>query len=56
MYVIFEATIFMTVIPFRVSQLTYLQGQTLEVMEILFSTFWAGFATNVPSDERLLVP
>jgi len=44
------------VIPFCVSQLTYLQGQTLGVTEILFSTFCAGFATNVPSDERLHVP
>ena len=44
------------VIPFHVSQLTYLQGQTLGVMEIFFSTFCAGFATNVPSDEKLHAP
>jgi len=30
---------FSWLIPFRVSQLTYLQGQTLGVMEILCSTF-----------------
>ena len=44
------------VIPFHVSQLKYLQGQTLGVMEILFSKFCAGFAKNVPSDERLHAP
>ena len=44
------------VIPFRVPQLGHLHGKTLRVMEILFSTFCAGFAKNVPLDERLHAP